>query len=130
MAIELSGSHGEIRFQDRLFRWSIERVRSLEMPPKPPHSEWFDADKIGRRIVLRHWQQGDRFQPTGLPRPTKLQDLFTNLKIPAAERRKRVLTCTTEGEIWWVEGLRISERHKIGPETKRRLRWDYGKLTR
>jgi tRNA(Ile)-lysidine synthetase-like protein len=67
-------------------------------------TEWFDAERIGDTIILRHWQAGDRFQPSGMPRPVKLQDLFTNLKVPAAERRQRIVATTAAGELWWVEG--------------------------
>ena len=91
------------------------------MPPK--QREYFDADRIGGEIVLRHWRAGDRFQPIGLNSPVKLQDLFVNAKIPAARRRDLTLAATANGDIFWVEGLRISENFKLTPETKRRLIW-------
>jgi len=123
LSVDLAGSHGHIQFQARQFFWCLERVTSRTLPPKEPNCEWFDAEKVGRQIVLRHWRMGDRFQPIGMSRPTKLQDLFTNLKIPAADRRRRVLACTPNDEIWWVEGLRISEPHKISERTKHCLQW-------
>ena len=42
--------------------------------------EFFDADRVGGKITLRHWRPGDRFQPIGLKSAVKLQDLFTNRK--------------------------------------------------
>jgi tRNA(Ile)-lysidine synthase len=127
--VQLRGTSGKMVFAGRTLQWAVLR-KTGPWPPKKAGREWFDADKIGTRIVLRHWRRGDRFQPSGMNRSVKLQDLFTNLKVPAPERRQRLVACTMAGDIWWVEGLRISERHKIGPETKRRLRWDYRKLTR
>jgi hypothetical protein len=46
-----------------------------------------------------------------------------NAKIPAARRRKLVLATTADGTIFWVEGLRIGERFKLTPETRRQLVW-------
>ena len=89
--------------------------------------EVFDADRLGPRMVLRHWQPGDRFQPIGLARAAKLQDLFTNAKVPAAERRQRIVATTARGAVAWVEGLRMSERFKLTAATKRRLIWHWAR---
>ena len=56
---------------------------------------------------------------------SKLQDLFTNLKITVDEKRRRLLAVAGDGKIFWVEGLRISERHKIHPQTRRVLKWSW-----
>jgi tRNA(Ile)-lysidine synthase len=92
------------------------------------YQELFDADLVGEEIRLRHWQPGDRFQPIGNPRPTKLQNLFTNAKVSAKEKRKRVLACTLTGKVFWVQGLRIGERAKITPKTRRILKWEWNEL--
>jgi hypothetical protein len=55
--------------------------------------------------------------------PVKLQDWFTNRRIPAAQRRGLVLAATAAGEIFWIEGQRISERFKLTADTRRRLVW-------
>lgn len=57
---------------------------------------------------LRGWQPGDRFHLPGLPRPAKLQDIFVNRKVPAGERRRRVLAADPAGTIFWVEGLPLA----------------------
>jgi tRNA(Ile)-lysidine synthase len=88
-----------------------------------PGVEFFDADQVGPRVVLRHWQAGDRFEPIGLGRTAKLQDLFTNAKVTAPEKRQRVIACAASGEIFWVQGLRIGETAKIRPQTRRFLEW-------
>ncbi len=85
--------------------------------------EVFDADKVGAKIGLRHWQPGDRFQPIGMSAAMKLQDWFTNQKVPRARRRQLVVATTAGGEIFWVEDQRIGERFKLTAETQRRLLW-------
>src|SRR5205807_218356 len=89
------------------------------------NTEFFDADKIGRVIYLRHWQPGDRFHPIGLKTAQKLQDIFVNLKIPKEQRHRRVVATTAGGGIFWVQGLRIGEQYKLTAETRRRLVWNY-----
>lgn len=87
--------------------------------------EQLDADAVGERVVLRHWRPGDRFQPLGMPRATKLQDLFINRKVPAALRRSRLLGTTLSGEIFWVEGLPPGEAFKVSSTTRQRLVWSW-----
>ena len=76
-----------------------------------------------RAVCLRHWQPGDRFRQIGAAAPAKLQDIFTNLKVPRSERRRRVVAATRHGDIFWVEGLRIGEGFKLDKTTVRRLEW-------
>ena len=90
-----------------------------------PGVEFFDAERVGPRVLLRHWQAGDRFQPIGLGRSAKLQDLFTNAKVASPAKRERVIACAENGEIFWVQGLRIGEMAKIRPQTKRVLEWHW-----
>jgi tRNA(Ile)-lysidine synthase len=101
--------------------------KSAGSPVRIRNTERFDADKVGATVTLRHWRPGDRFQPIGLPRAAKLQDLFTNLKVPAAQRRQRVVAATADGTIFWVEGLRIAEQFKLEPGTRRQLRWRWSR---
>jgi len=106
-------------------KWQLGTRQKKAKPFAPsgkPGVEFFDADSIGRKIILRHWRPGDRFQPMGFKSAAKLQDLFTNKKIPR-ERRHHLILAEASGEIFWVEGLRISENFKLTPKTKRLLIW-------
>jgi tRNA(Ile)-lysidine synthase len=106
---------------------SWRRTVVKEAPPinRRPQAERFDADAIGERIVLRHWRPGDRFQPSGMKNTAKLQDLFANAKVPRTQRHGYIVAATAAGEIFWVEGLRISERFKLRPQTRRVLEWKW-----
>ena len=127
--LNLRGRAGRAEFGGGKFQWRIEArkkftsfVKKLADEPSALR-EFFDADKIGGEIILRHWRAGDRFQPIGLKSAVKLQDLFVNAKVPAARRRQLVLATTVGGEIFWVSGLRIGDPFKLTPGTKRRLVW-------
>jgi len=118
---------GRVEFAGQRFSWALKSFGGSR--GRVPHrTEFFDADRIGGKIILRHWRPGDRFQPIGMKSAVKLQDLFVNAKIPAPRRRELVLAATAAGEIFWVEGLRIGEPFKLTPMTKRRLCWNWSKI--
>lgn len=119
----LSGRSGEIAFNALKIRWQIGKWNGSRPVPKVRGCECFDADKVGSSIVLRHWRPGDRFLPIGMSSPVKLQDLFTNQRIPRERRHQLALAETAAGEIFWVQDLRISERFKLTRDTNRRLQW-------
>jgi tRNA(Ile)-lysidine synthase len=123
LLVLLLNGFGEVAFAGRAITWHVDSVGEGTFGSKVPNQEWFDAERVGQRIVLRHWQPGDRFQPIGMNRSVKLQDLFTNLKVARAERIQRVVAESASGEIFWVEGLRIGERFKLLPDTRKQLVW-------
>ena len=120
--LALTSRQGMACFGGLNIRWQIERHR-LGPRAATQNCEFFDADKVGSTIALRHWQPGDRFQPIGMRSSVKLQDLFSNLKVPRAERHELTLATTRRGELFWVEGLRICERFKLDKGTARCLKW-------
>ena len=88
-----------------------------------PNEELINADSIGSTIQIRHWNPGDRFQPIGMKAAVKIKDLFTNAKLPAIEKRRRVIANDENGGIFWVQGLRIGEMAKVHNGTKKLLQW-------
>ena len=124
---ELAGKDGEGAFAGIRWRWELGTLKRGAALRFGEGREWFDAGKVGGRVTLRHWRRVDRFQPIGMERAVKLQDLFTNMKVPREERHRRVVAVTAEGTIWWVEELRIGEMFKIQPGTGRFLKWTWNR---
>jgi len=125
--VELSDS-GQCGFAGIAVQWRREPMAALFRRPKPrAGQESFDATRVGTRITLRHWRPGDRFQPIGMKQPVKLQDLFTNAKIPQSRRRAIIVATTSRGEMFWVEELRMGERFKLSKKTRIRLEWRWSK---
>jgi tRNA(Ile)-lysidine synthase len=79
-----------------------------------------DYDRIAEPLYVRNRRQGDRFEPLGLGGTKKLQDFFTDAKIPREERDRLPLICDQAG-ILWVVGWRISERCRVTSRTSRTL---------
>ncbi len=124
----LSRKQGRVVFDAVEIHWRIRTVRNAPSVKRRSGVESFDADAIGDCIVLRHWRRGDRLQPIGMAAAVKIQDLFTNAKVPRVERHQRLLATTASGDVFWVEGLRISERHKLRHQTRRILEWRWRRV--
>ena len=124
LKLNVSGKSGRVTFAGLEFRW-LGKKFSGRRGPAASQTEVFDAGQVGDDIILRHWRAGDRFQPIGQKSAAKLQDLFVNAKIPAARRRTLVLATTAAGQIFWVQGLRMSEPFKLTPQTRRQLTWKW-----
>lgn len=121
--VTLGTRAGRTACESAVLMWSFANGPAL--PPPCAHTEFFDADAVGAHVVVRHWREGDRFQPIGMKQPVKLQDFFTNQKIPRARRHELLLAESAGGEIFWVEGTRIGERFKVTPATRRILEWNW-----
>jgi tRNA(Ile)-lysidine synthase len=123
--VSLGDSTGSATFNGITIAWQTQEKEGMNLPKHQPGTEYFDAGLVGSKLILRHWQQGDRFHPIGMPTDVKLQDLFVNQKVPRALRHKLVVAETEKGHIFWVESLRISERFQLTKSTKRRLQWQW-----
>jgi len=63
----------------------------------------------GRMLRARSWKPGDRMRVKGLGGASKkLQDIFTDRRVPREERRRIPLICA-DGEILWIPGVALSE---------------------
>jgi len=81
----------------------------------------FDFDKAGSQLTARSRRPGDRFQPTGMDQPKKLNEFMIDRKIPRAWRRQVPIVGSPK-HILWVVGWRIDERVKVTETTRRVLR--------
>ncbi len=77
---------------------------------------------IGNGATMRGWRPGDRIQPLGMTGQKKLQDLFTDLRIPRSWRERVPLFATEKG-IAWVVGHRIADWAKISPDSDEPVLW-------
>jgi tRNA(Ile)-lysidine synthase len=80
-----------------------------------------DADRTGKELYVRGWEDGDRFVPLGLGGRKKLQDFFVDAKV-LRDRRGSVPLVVAGDQIAWVVGFRMDERFKVTDSTRRILR--------
>jgi tRNA(Ile)-lysidine synthase len=80
-----------------------------------------DAGRLAEVLTVRGWREGDRMRPLGLNGTKSLQDLFGDRKVPRSLRRTLPVV-ESDGEIVWVAGVAVSERARIGPQTRATVR--------
>jgi tRNA(Ile)-lysidine synthase len=122
------GAKGAASLNGLSLKWRIERGGGNGREGGGRNCEYFDAQRVGSPVTLRHWQPGDRFQPIGMQTTVKLQDFFINQRIPRGKRHELAIATTAAGDIFWVEGMRISERFKLTNRTIRRLHWAWTRV--
>lgn len=88
---------------------------------------YFDYEKTGDKLTVRHRRPGDRFQPLGMDRPKKLNEFMIDARIPQAWRRCIPIVCSPE-LILWAVGYRIDERVKVTGDTKQVLRLKFERI--
>ncbi len=99
-------------------RMVVSRKQSVEIDCSPNKFEMhLDADTFTPDLKLRSWIPGDVFCPKGFGgRKKKLQDFFSDIKLPRSRRANVPLLVAPEG-ILWVGGLREDERFQVSSST-------------
>lgn len=109
---------GETLLPDCGLRVTTRRQSGITRPPRSrvgclPATASLNGAAVGRRrLYVRSWRPGDRMRPLGFDGSKKLQDIFTDAKVPRAQRgRVPVFECA--GQIVWVPGYRIAEGWQV-----------------
>ena len=113
-------SPGKSCFPD--FQVEIESVRPDCPETGDESTVYFSADSIEFPIRVRSFKPGDRFMPLGMNNYKKVQDYFTDVKLPRF-LRNRVPVFISKGEIFWIGGMRIDERAKVKDAHEKALRF-------
>lgn len=90
--------------------------------PTANYTKWIDYAKIRNGLELRYRLPGDFIQIKNGKK--KLQDFFTDSKIPQKERQSIPLVADGS-EIVWIIGHRISENYKVTDQTTKVLEIKY-----
>ncbi len=77
-----------------------------------PDVEFICGDRLVFPLLVRYWQEGDRFYPLGLGKSQKLKEFFVNQKIEWLQK-KQIPILLNGNEIVWVCGLRLDQRYRI-----------------
>ena len=85
----------------------------------------FDIDVLKFPLVIRKWQAGDYFYPSGLNGKQKLKQYFTNHKYSLLDKEAQWLLCS-DNQIVWVIGKRADQRFIKTQNSKRilQVKWE------
>ncbi|TLY29193.1 MAG: tRNA lysidine(34) synthetase TilS [Ignavibacteria bacterium] len=115
----------ELRRRYQFDRFGFGSSASAQAPlSADPNVEYVDADTMAPECLLRNWKEGDWFIPLGMQEKKKLSDFFIDEKIPLFQKMA-IPILVSNGEIVWICGMRLDERHKITPKTVRILKLEY-----
>ena len=76
------------------------------------NGERFASKSLPDVLTIRSWRAGDRMVPFSQTKPKKLQDIFSDAKIPREKRHCLPLVCAGE-TIIWVPGVRRAEFGRV-----------------
>ena len=109
--------------------WRLEIVAQRgiirEKPTQPgrlPARATLSAAAVGTApLTVRAARPGDRMAPFGIQGTKKLQDIFTDAKVPR-ELRGRIPVVECRGEIVWLPGYRVARGWEVPSPRSRSLR--------
>ena len=84
-----------------------------------PLKAFVDLNQLIFPLIIRFWQDGDRFMPLGMRNFKKLSDFFIHQKVPLPQKAKIPIVVNGNGEIIWVAGFRTDNRYKVNVTTKK-----------
>jgi len=88
---------------------------------RPDDEEWLDWDVLAPPLVVRSRRAGERFRPLGLGVEKRIAEFLLDEKIPRSVR-DRVAVLADRNGVAWVIPVRIDDRARITPATRRILR--------
>jgi tRNA(Ile)-lysidine synthase len=113
--LNLPASEGQITITE-VGGWRVasQVLPSQQRQPLPGDAfdAYLDLVSLGKEIYVRSRRPGDRFQPLGMPQRKKLQDFFTDARVPRDWRDRVPLLVSKQG-IAWVVGYRLAEWAKV-----------------
>lgn len=116
------------------FNGKTVRVEVVDWDPGMPLRQpdgiiVMDASRLRFPFVLRSWRSGDWMIPLGMKGRKKVSDIFTDLKYDVRQKADAVVVADTMTEgmaenqhIAALAGVRIDDRYKVSPETRKVIR--------
>jgi len=111
---------GSAEFGDWALHATLEAY-SASPPPAPADGAVaiLDADRLAPGgLTVRAWRAGDRMRPLGLDGSKSLADLFSDRRVPRAQRAT-LPVLLSDSEIAWVPGVATAEEFRARPDTRR-----------
>ena len=114
---EVEVSVGETWLPEWGFKFKVAATKRPTDARQPPDRVYVDEQTVNGSLVLRPPRRGDRFTPLGSPGSRLLSDVFTDKKVPRAERERWPVIVDETG-IVWVVGLAVADRCRVTEMTR------------
>jgi len=100
---------------------SMVENNNIDFKQTPRNQCLVDAGKVQFPLLVRNWEQGDKFQPLGMTGTKLVSDFFVDLKLPVF-KKKQVPIVLSQEKIIWVGGFRPDHRFKVDKGSKQIIR--------
>jgi len=104
---------GEVEVRELGLRFRLRRGRVAAWMFTRQARRTALAGPLGAGVEIRSRRPGDRLRPLGSPGTRRLKDVFIDRHLPRRQRDRWPLL-VVDGEIAWVPGIAIDERHRLG----------------
>lgn len=84
----------------------------------PKEQACFDLSQLKQPLLLRHWHEGDKFQPFGMTGFQLISDYLSDHKFSRRQKESVWLLCDADGEILWIVGHRASRHASLTANTQ------------
>lgn len=110
-------------------KMSIPVIMTIEKMERTPNFRFsthpqvvdLDMDKLVYPLILRHWSEGEYFQPLGMSGLKKLSDFFIDEKYSIPDKENAWILASGN-QLVWIVGKRLDDRFKITAKTKKIIR--------
>jgi tRNA(Ile)-lysidine synthase len=114
--ITLKRPEGQILISEVAYQLSV-LDGNVNLDKNPNHA-MLDLELLQFPLLIRPWEEGDRFVPIGMKTSKKISDFLIDLKLPLL-KKKKVKVLISEGKIVWVIGMRIADWAKCTAATRK-----------
>lgn len=98
------------------YRFKCTKLASTSISDRSSENAILDLDLLDFPLVLRNWEQGDKFMPLGMQNFKKISDFLIDKKVPLIKKTEVKVLCSGDNIVWLV-GFRIDERFKVSSRT-------------
>ncbi len=110
---------GTVAFGSWSLSATLEQVAAASLADAAGEVGLLDADRLtSGALTVRAWRAGDRMRPLGLEGTKTLADLFTDRRIPRAQRSSLPIV-VSDGEIAWIPRVATAEAFRVRADTRR-----------
>jgi len=111
------------------FTWFHKRYNVYSVVDKADLSltgftQVIDFDTVQMPLLIRSWEQGDRFQPLGMEGQKKVSDFLISLKIPLTLKKEVPVVEDAGKSIVAILPWRIDDNFKVTSKTKKVIIFD------
>jgi tRNA(Ile)-lysidine synthase len=114
----IESEEGELIFPAGLLKWHTLKTAEALAHPSQANTVYLNSDALSFPLLLRPWQAGDWFCPSGMQgKRKKISDFLIDQKIPR-NLKEKVYVIESAEKIVWIVGFRLDERFKQTQSSK------------